>query len=79
MQSVVFLTADLAVASLNPMPASVAWMCVRLPTPGWQHSFVEIDLKIFSTFIRSFPLIQEGQLSVSGERMYTMLFNRLWD
>ena len=31
-----------------------------------QHSFVEIDHEIFSTVILSLPLIQEGQLSVSG-------------
>ena len=37
----------------------------------WQHSFVEIDHEIFSTVILSLPLIQEGQLSVSGERMCT--------
>ena len=43
--------------------------------PG-QHSFVEIDHEMFSTVILSLPLIQEGQLSVSGERMYTILVNR---
>ena len=43
-----------------------------------QHSFVEIDHEIFSTAILSFPLIQEG-LSVSGERMCTILVNRLED
>ena len=31
----------------------------------------EIDYEIFSTFILSFPVIQEGQLSISGERMCT--------
>ena len=31
----------------------------------------------FSTGIFSLPLIQEGQLSVSGERMYAILVNRL--
>ena len=36
-----------------------------------QHSFVEIDHEIFSTVILSLPLIQEGQMSVSGERMCT--------
>ena len=46
---------------------------------GRQHSFVEIDREIFSTVILSLPLIQEGQLSVSGERMCTILFNRLED
>ena len=34
---------------------------------------------IFSTVILSLPLIQEGQLSVSGERMCTILVNRLED
>ena len=46
---------------------------------GRQHSFVEIDHEIFSTIILSLPLIQEGQLSVSGERMCTILVNRLED
>ena len=44
-----------------------------------QHSFVEIDHEIFSTVILSLTLIQEGQLSVSGERMCTILVNRLED
>ena len=43
------------------------------------YSFVEIDHKIFSTVILSLPLIQEGQLSVSGKRMCTILVNRLED
>ena len=47
------------------------------PLPGRQHSFVEIDHEIFSTVILSLPLIQEGQLSVSGKRMCTILVNRL--
>ena len=38
-----------------------------------QHSFVEINHEIFSTIILSLPLIQEAQLSVSGERMCTIL------
>ena len=37
---------------------------------GRQHSFVEIDNEVFSTVILSLPLIQEGQLSVSGERVH---------
>ena len=49
------------------------------PRRGRQHSFVEIDHKMFSTVILSLPLIQEGQLSVSGERMCTILVNRLED
>ena len=47
------------------------------PRRGRQLSYVEIDHEIFSTV--SLPLIQEGQLSVSGERMCTMLVNRLED
>ena len=43
------------------------------------HSFVEIDHEIFSTVILSLPLIQEGQLSVSDERMCTILVNRSED
>ena len=46
---------------------------------GPQHSFVEIDHEIFSKVILSLLLIQEGQLSVSGERMCTILVNRLED
>ena len=49
------------------------------PRRGPQHSFVEIDHEIFSTVILSLPLIQEGQLSVSGERICTILVNRLED
>ena len=41
--------------------------------------FVEIDHEIFSMVILSLPLFQEGQLSVSGERMCTILVNRLED
>ena len=44
-----------------------------------KHSFVEIDHEIFSTVILSLPLIQEGQLSVSGKRLYTILVNPLED
>ena len=49
------------------------------PRRGRQYFFVEIDHEIFSTVILSLPLIQEGQLSVSGERMCTILINRLED
>ena len=49
------------------------------PCRGRQHSFVEIDHEIFSTVILSLQLIQEGQLSVSGKRMCTILVNRLED
>ena len=49
------------------------------PGHGRQHSFVEIDHEIFSTVILSLLLIQEGQLSVSGKRMCTILVNHLED
>ena len=49
------------------------------PRRDWKHSFMEIDHEIFSKVILSLPLIQEGQLSVSGERMCTILVNRLED
>ena len=49
------------------------------PRRGRQHSFVEIDHEILSTVILSLLLIQEGQLSVSGKRMCTILVNRLED
>ena len=71
------------------MPASVAQLDAPSdwrpggrgfsPRRDRQHSFVEIDHEIFSTVILSLPLIQEGQLSVSGERMCTILVNRLED
>ena len=53
--------------------------CGFTPRRGRQYSFVEIDREIFSTVILSLPLIQEGHLSVSGERMGTILVNRLED
>ena len=49
------------------------------PRRGRQHSSVEIDHEMVSTVILSLPLIQEGQLSVSGERMCTIQVNRLED
>ena len=53
--------------------------CGFNPRRGWQRSFVEIDREIFSMVILSLPLIQEGQLSVSGKRMCTVLVNHLED
>ena len=69
-------------------PASVAQLDAHLTRPGGrefdpcqarQHSFMEIDHAIFSRVILSLPLIPEGQLSVSGERICTILVNRLED
>ena len=46
---------------------------------GWQHSFVKINYEIFSLVILSLPLFQEGQLSVSGKRMCTILVSHIED
>ena len=64
-------------------PRWLRWMRVQLvirqllarPQPDRQHSFVEIDREIFSMV--SLLLIQEGQLSVSGDRMCTALVKSL--
>ena len=47
--------------------------------PTQQHSFVEIDHEIVSKVILSLLLIEEGHVSVSGERICTILVNRLED
>ena len=60
------------------IPLVIKKLRVRLLL-GWLYSFVEIDFVIFSMFILSVPLIQEGQLSASGERMCTILVNCLED
>ena len=60
-------------AEISPLHTYLHYIKLR------QHSFVEIDHEIFSTVILSLPLIQEGQLSVSGGRMCTILVNRLED
>ena len=49
------------------------------PRRGREHSFLEIGHETFSTFILSLLLIQDGQLSVSGERVCTILVNHLED
>ena len=71
------------------MPASVAQLdapydwrqggCGFNPRRGRHYSFVESDREIFSMVILSLPLIQEGQMSVSGKRMRTILVNCLED
>ena len=69
-------------ASMAHLDAPSNWRpggCRFNPCRGRQHSFMEIDREIFSTVILSLQLIQEGQLSVSGKRMCTILVNRLED
>ena len=41
------------------------------PSPGRQHSSWRFGHEMFSVVILSFLLIQEGQLSVSGEKICT--------
>ena len=69
-----------SVAQLDPLsdwrPGGQSWV---QPRQGQQHSFVEIGHEIFFMVILSLLLIQEGQLSVSDERMCTILVNRLED
>ena len=71
---------------LYSRPRWLSWM--RRPTgdqevagstPAEVSNILSWRLIIFSTVIFSLPLIQEGQLSVSGERMCTILVNRLED
>ena len=69
-------------ASMAQLDAPSDWRpggCGFNPRQGRQHSFVEIDHEIFSMVILSLRLIQEGKLSVSGERMCTILVNCLED
>ena len=50
-------------------------------TPSLVHNILSwrFYYEIFSTVILSLALIQEGHLSVSGERICTILVNRLED
>ena len=52
-------------ASVAPLDAHTTGY-QEVAGPGWQYSFVEVDHEIFPMVILSLPLIQEGQLSVSG-------------
>ena len=69
------------------MPASVAQLDAHL-TGHQQNAGLTLasnilswrfDHEIFTIVILSLLLIQEGQLSVSGERMCSVLVNRLED
>ena len=70
------------------LPTSVAQLDARptvdqevagLTPAGSATFFRGFDNEIFSKVIFSFPLSQEGHLSVSGERMCTILVNRKAD
>ena len=69
------------------MPASVAQLDARptneqevagAPRQGGNNLSQRLIMKHLF-YSHSLPLIQEGKLSVSGERMYTILVNRLED
>ena len=57
-------------------PAILAQLDAR---PTDDQEVGNINHEIFSTVILSLPVIHEGQLSISGERMCTILVNRLED
>ena len=60
-------------AQLDARPTVDQEVAVSTPA-GWRF-----DDEIFSTVILSLPLIQEGQLPVTGKRMCTSTGNRLED
>ena len=62
-----------------PLPIHTVITLLGHLTLGQQHSVTEIDHKIFSKVFLSILLIQEGQFSVSGERLCTILVNCLED
>ena len=63
-------------AQLDLQPTDDQEVVVQ-PLPGHQSSFMEVDHEIFRKVILSLPQVQEGQLSVSGKRMCTILVNCL--
>ena len=60
-------------SQLNVLPIGDQEVAGSNPAGVWQHSFMEIDHEIFSTVFLSLVLIQEEQLSVSGEKMCTSI------
>ena len=58
-------------AQLDVHPAGDQEVPGLIPARSCNIFFVEIDHEIFSMVILSYSLIQEGQLSVSGERKCT--------
>ena len=63
------------------MLASVVQLDASVSTATGSTAFFHGDLimKVFSTVILSLLLIQEGQLSVSGQRRCMILVNRFED
>ena len=60
-----------AVARSDPRPPGMRADGRGFDPHDRQHSFVETGHEIISTAILSLPLIQEGQLTVTGEGMCT--------
>ena len=81
------IKADKALFLNGKVPASVAQLDAHLTvdqevagsTPARLATFFHIDHEIFYTVILSLQLIQEGQLSVSGKTVWTVLVNSLDD
>ena len=67
------------VAQLDVRPTSDQEIAGLTPARVGNILSWRFDHEIFSTVILSLPLIQEGQLYVSGKRMCTILVNRLED
>ena len=67
------------VAQLDVHPAGDQEVTGSIPAGSSNILSWRFDHEVFSTDILSLLLIQEGQLSVSDERMCTLLVNRLED
>ena len=75
----ILLSSDFTLYLEGQCQGAVAWSDLHPQPGGWlrfdpqvrQNSFMEFGHEIISTAILSLPLIQEGQLSVIGERMCT--------
>ena len=68
-----------SVAQLDARPTGDQEVAGSTPAEVVNIISWRLIMKFFSTVILSLLLIQEGQLSVSGERMCTILVNRLED
>ena len=75
-KTVVHLTLPALLAQLDVHPTGDQEVVGLTPWIGNILSW-RFDHEIFSIVILSLPLIQEGQLSISGERMCSILVNHL--
>ena len=66
-------------AQLDACPTGDQEVTGSIPAKVGNILLWSLIMNLFSTVILFIPLIQEGQLSVSGERMCTILVNRLED